>query len=258
METKTSEDIEKYDFDDWKVPYELLRRKWSTIPCGPKIGRKHVQQLLNMKENEIVEMWKSVRDDVVRDHRSWFHELYKEFMKNKRMLDVGCGFGMSSISFAQMGANVTYVDIIKENVKLVEKICHQLGLGDSSHFLFLKDNDDLKKLSNDFDVITAIGSLHNAPFDIMKQEVAELVRHLKIGGRWLQFAYPKSRWLREGSMPFKQWGEKTDGSGTPWCEWYDVDKLLSLLSPAKFEDIFYYEWHNNDFNWFDLKLVDKY
>lgn len=58
-------------------------------------------------------------------------------------------------------------------------------------------------------------------------------------------------------MPFKQWGEKTDGKGTPWCEWYDVDKLLALLSPAKFEDIFYYEWYNNCYNWFDLKLVDK-
>ena len=31
-------------------------------------------------------------------------------------------------------------------------------------------------------------------------------------------------------------------------------KLLNLLSPANFDSLFYYELHNNDFNWFDLVL----
>ena len=47
---------------------------------------------------------------------------------------------------------------------------------------------------------------------------------IQMNGRFLMkdfvengLAYPKSIWLREGSMHFKRWGEKTDGKGTPWC-----------------------------------------
>jgi hypothetical protein len=43
----------------------------------------------------------------------------------------------------------------------------------------------------------AMGSIHNAPVEVMKPEYQELLRHLKVGGRWLQLAYPKSLWRRD-------------------------------------------------------------
>jgi hypothetical protein len=46
----------------------------------------------------------------------------------------------------------------------------------------------------------------------------------------------------------------TDGPGTPWAEWYDAEKLLSLLEPFPFRLVFETEWHDRDFNWFDLVL----
>jgi hypothetical protein len=55
-------------------------------------------------------------------------------------------------------------------------------------------------------------------------------------------------------LPFDEWGVATDGVGTPWAEWYDVPKLLDALSPARFDLVFYTEWHREDFNWFDLVL----
>ena len=36
-------------------------------------------------------------------------------------------------------------------------------------------------------------------------------------------------------------------------EWYDLDKLLSRLSPVKFRVVLSFEFHNSDFNWFDLE-----
>jgi len=68
----------------------------------------------------------------------------------------------------------------------------------------------------------------------------------------LQLAYPKSRWIRDGSPSFDKWGPMVDGPGTPWEEWYDVPKLLSMFEPAKFDVVLYQEFHNSDFNWFDL------
>ena len=71
------------------------------------------------------------------------------------------------------------------------------------------------------------------------------------GGRWIELAYPKARWERDGKMPFEQWGGKTDG-GAPWVEWYDLDKVLARLYPAKFDVILHFNFHNDDFSWFDL------
>ena len=66
--------------------------------------------------------------------------------------------------------------------------------------------------------------------------------HQKVSNRNL--AYPKARWVREGSPPFHARGEMTDGPGTLWMEFYDVDKMLRLFEPARVELLFEYEWHN--------------
>jgi len=86
----------------------------------------------------------------------------------------------------------------------------------------------------------------------MKPEYQELLKHLKVGGHWLQLAYPKARWVRDGRPRFAHWGVVTDGEGTPWAEWYDLDKLFGMFAPAKFDVVLYQEFHNQDFNWFDL------
>jgi len=56
----------------------------------------------------------------------------------------------------------------------------------------------------DYDVIMAMGSLHNAPMEVMKPgtrapETSEDRRTL------LQLAYPKVRWTAR-SPPFDKWG----------------------------------------------------
>jgi hypothetical protein len=56
-------------------------------------------------------------------------------------------------------------------------------------------------------------------------------------------------------LPFDEWGPKVVGPRTPWEEWLDTDGLLDLLEPARFEQVFYSQWHDNDFNWFDLVRV---
>ncbi len=40
------------------------------------------------------------------------------------------------------------------------------------------------------------------------------LKHWPVGGRWIELAYPKSRWVRDGKMPFDRLGKKTDG-GAP-------------------------------------------
>ena len=238
----------------WENPYETLRNRWNAVPTTTT-GITSTSKLLSLSDADLLAAWENARKDITTGaefaHRGWYHALYADAMRGKKVMDAGSGFGVDSITFAQHGARLTFVDLVETNLKVLERLCNILGLKDVQ-FVHLKDLDSLKPLDTDYDVIMAMGSLHHAPAEILKPECQELLRHLKVGGRWLQLAYPRARWIREGREPFSNWGTITDGPGTPWCEWYDLPKLLKLLAPAEFDVILYQEFHNSDFNWFDL------
>ncbi len=229
-----------------------MRRKWGTIPLSD--GRADSAVLLRLSDLELLELWRRNRDmDGTLGARGWYRLLYADTVPGKRILDVGCGFGFDSLTFAEVGAHVTIADIVPENVRLVERVAGLLGVEVETHHI--ESVASLTALRTDFDVVMAIGSLHNAPAEVMRPEYQELAGHLRVGGRWWQLAYPYVRWVREGSLPFDEWAPKVDGPGAPWEEWLDVDGLLDLLGPAQFALVFYSEWHDSDFNWFDLVRV---
>jgi 2-polyprenyl-3-methyl-5-hydroxy-6-metoxy-1,4-benzoquinol methylase len=238
----------------WEQPYETLRKKWVEVPTT-RDGRMKTTRLHELSDDALAHEWEKTREDITTGtqfaHRGWYHNLYADGMRGKKVMDVGSGFGIDSITFAQHGAKLTFVDLVETNLNVLKRLCKTLGLSDV-RFHVLQDVDSLTPLGTDYDVIMAMGSLHNAPVEVMKPEYQELIKHLKVGGRWLQLAYPDTRWIRDGRPPFSKWGEMTDGAGTPWCEPYDVRKLLSMLAPARFDVVLYQEFHNGDFNWFDL------
>lgn len=237
----------------WVSPYETLREKWVEVPTT-RAGRQRTTELADLSDEKLMEIWEGNRTDITTGsqfyHRGWYHTLYKDFMRGKKVLDVGSGLAVDSITFAQNGADLTFVDLAQSNLNVLRRVCNHFGLT-KVKFVQLVDLKSLDVLE-EYDVIMAMGSLHHAPQSVIKPEVDILLKHLKIGGRWLQLAYPETRWIREGSRPFDQWGGSTDGENTPWVEWYDLPKLLKLLHPAKFQTVLYQEFHNNDFNWFDL------
>ncbi len=240
----------------WVNPIEILQGKWSEIPTT-SMGRRKSSELLTLSDKQLLDEWMKAREDVTTgeqfSHRGWIHVLYKGSFRDKEVLDVGSGFALDSITLAQNGAHVTFLDIVEDNLQLVKRLCRLLGLH-HVNFFYLKDLESLKLLQGEYDAIFAMGSLHHVPFDVAKGEANQLLHHLRIGGRWIQLAYPKTRWVKEGELPFDKWGEATDGRGTPWAEWYDLPKLLALLEPATFEIVLCQEFHHQDFIWFDLLL----
>ena len=242
---------------DWQKPFDTLRIKWKDIPTTNSeiMG---TAQLLALSDDALLEKWENTRLAVTTgsefSHRGWYYALYADGMAGKKVMDIGSGFGMDSITFAQHGARVTFVDLVETNLQVLQRLCNLLGLKDV-RFHHFQSLTSLHALDTDYDVIMAMGSLHNAPVEVMKPEYQELLRHLKIEGRWLQLAYPKSLWLKHGSPSFDKWGQMLERS--PWEEWYDVPKLLSMFEPAKFDVVLYHEFHNGDFNWFDLLYRGK-
>ena len=240
----------------WDKPFDILRNRWGKVPVTPTArGRKSTDELLSLSDKELLKLWLEARDAQTVGKgfavRGWYHLLYSEALRGKKVLDIGCGLAFDGITFAQHGARVTFVDIVETNIEVVRRLCKIFKLRDVD-FLYMENVESLSSLDLDYDVVLGSGSLHNAPFDVMRVEVQELLKHLKIGGRWLQLAYPKTRWEREGKLPFDMWGVRTDGIGTPWAEWYDLLKLLELLEPAQFDVVLYLEFDNSNYNWFDL------
>lgn len=238
----------------WEKPYDTLRERWDAVPTT-HTEFVSTNRLLALSDKALLSEWEHARLDITTGtefaHRGWYHALYADGMRGKKVMDVGSGFGVDSITFAQHGAKLTFVDLVETNLQVLARLCRILGLTEVQFVLF-QELHSLATLGTDYDVIMAMGSLHNAPEHVMQPEYQELIRHLKYGGRWLQLAYPRSRWIRAGRMPFSKWGQHTDPGKTPWCEWYDLPKLLRMLAPAKFDVVLYQEFHNGDFNWFDL------
>jgi SAM-dependent methyltransferase len=236
--------------DDW---WKVLRAKWCEVPAGVS-ARATTSRLLDLPDNALLSFHSQASKESTEGDafsiRGWYHVLYKDILRGKCVLDVGSGLGIDGIAFAEAGAQVTFLDIVESNLILLKRLCSLRGL-QNVDFCYLQNLSSLSNLRGDFDVIWCQGSLINAPFEIIRAEVQELLKHLKPNGRWIELAYPKIRWEREGRMPFEKWGDETDG-GAPWMEWYDLSKLLAVLEPSQFKVVLHLEFHNNDFNWFDL------
>lgn len=234
--------------------FDLLRKKWSEVPAG-LMDRKRTNDLSKISDEELLNYWTAVHAEASTGQgfkvRGWFHHIYSEMLAGKKVIDVGSGLGIDGITLAKAGARITFVDIVQENLDVIRRLCKCFEL-DQVDFLYLEDFDSLERLPRNLDVVWCQGSMINAPFDFMRRESQFMLRHLKIGGRWIELCYPRERWVREGTLPFSKWGEVTDGPGTPWMEWYDAERLLARLSPATFDTLFAFNFHNDDFNWFDL------
>lgn len=238
--------------NDWKQPFTRLREKWHEIPAGA--NRLTTQHLLELPDNELLDMWLRCRvqmtTEAAFDERRWYHLLYQDVLRDKKMIDVGSGLGIDGITFAQYGATVTFVDIVETNLAVLQRVCHLLNVTNVD-FCFMQEVSSLSTLPKDYDVIWCQGSLHHAPTEIIREEVQELLRHLPVGGRWIQLSYPKIRWERDGKLSFDRWGQYTDG-WAPWTEWYDLEKIRTIWAPAEFDVVLHFNFHNDEFNWFDL------
>jgi radical SAM superfamily enzyme YgiQ (UPF0313 family)/SAM-dependent methyltransferase len=227
-----------------------LRNKWQEIPATRQ-DRAFSSDLLNWPDDKLLEYWEECRRQTTAPSvRGWFQDLYRDDFVGQSIADVGPGVGVDGIYFAQRGAHVTFVDIVEDNLKLLKRICTLKGITADYYFIddFFSYNFEKK-----FDAFLFIGSMINAPFDFTQRQLQAMLQFLRPSGKVLMLGYPKERYVQLGARNCEEFGKLTDGERTPWCEWYDDDKIRALFGPE-----FKLNWsrnfgaENNEFNWFDL------
>jgi hypothetical protein len=234
---------------------DISREKWREVPGGDTLDRIFSSDLLSFTDDALRQHWQQLYDAGSHPtHRGWYQTLYREFMSGRHVVEVGSGLGFDGIHFMQLGARWTFTDIVKDNLAIVRRMVEMHGLADRADYLWIDRPEALETLPGGVDVLWANGSLHHAPFEIARREAQILLAKLKPGGRWIELFYPYERWLRQGRLPFSEWGKFTDGPRTPWAEWHDADRIKQRLFPAATTTLLDYRFGGGQYGWLDLRV----
>ncbi len=235
---------------------DTSREKWREVPAGGDLkDRIYSTDLLKLSDAELVGHWKKM--DVAGSeptHRGWYQTMYREALAGRRVVEVGSGLGFDGIYFLKAGARWVFVDIVKDNLAIVRRLVDLFGLSSQAEYLWIERPESIDALTGEIDAVWAHGSLHHAPFEIARIESQLLLRRLKPGGRWIELFYPYERWVRQGRMPFSEWGKYTDGDRTPWAEWHDAERIKQRLFPATTTTILDHRFGGGQYGWLDLRV----
>ena len=100
-------------------------------------------------------------------------------IKNKKILDLGCGMGDATLYFATLGAKVWAIDISPGMIQLVKKLAYKHKFEKNIHTKVMVA-ENLKFKENSFDIVFGNGILHHAVSDLALKEV---YRVLEKGGK---------------------------------------------------------------------------
>jgi hypothetical protein len=233
---------------DILAPY---REKWREVPGGDDDApRFFSSDMLAMPDAEFLSLWETNAAKRLAGSLSWLGPMYRDFFSGRHVLELGSGLGFDGLRFAAQGAKWTFADIAPDNLKVIERVASLKRL--SIKTFLIREDLSFDALGGRYDAVLASGSVHHVPFEMAREECLSVLRRLKPGARWIELAYPKERWIRDGSPSFDQWGKFTDGERTPWAEWYDADKLRARLGPAKFSTVLDFNFFDDNFHWFDF------
>jgi SAM-dependent methyltransferase len=142
-------------------------------------------------------------------------------MKDKDVLEVGCGAGVDLVRFARGGARVTGVDVAESAIALAKANFAQQGL---TADLRVADGEALPFADASFDCVFAHGVVQYTADD--RRLVAEVRRVLRPGGLAIFQVYNRRSWLNVLSKVMKVGLEHEDA---PVLKKYTWDEFAALL-----------------------------
>lgn len=108
-----------------------------------------------------------------------------------RALDLGCGYGRSTIYLAQKGWQADGVDFIEQAITGATARAEQLGVTAVTYF-YLGRVTHMPFLTGPYDVALDVGCMHSFSDDDLRNYRDEIERLLRPGGLYLLFAHIRS------------------------------------------------------------------
>lgn len=134
-------------------------------------------------------------------------------LESGKALDLGCGYGRTSIYLAQYGWQVDGIDFVPRAIEIAKERAASRGVSKDIRF-HVASVADLDFLADSYDLVVDIGCMHSMPLTELAAYRDGLLRLLPDGGIYLLFAH-----LRD-----------EDKSGEEEPRWIQEEDLLALLA----------------------------
>ena len=156
----------------------ILRTKWGEVPHGEQT-RARSEDLLRLSDDELLKRWAAALADSSSGDaysvRGWYHTLYRDIFRGKKVLEIGSGLGFDGITFAAAGAEWTFVDIVQSNLAVVERLCKLQNVS-NVRFCYM---DDLRSI--DLGTINRPWPITYALANSMFNRAAAMSMRLEVG-----------------------------------------------------------------------------
>ncbi|HUV60543.1 MAG TPA: class I SAM-dependent methyltransferase [Thermoplasmata archaeon] len=139
-------------------------------------------------------------------------------LRNKRVLDFGCGTGASTAALATYSANVCAFDIDKESLEICRKRVSEHGYDGRVEFYSAHDIQEVSDSLGSFDMVLAVGVLEHIPLSktgLRGRTVQTVFNMLKPSGCLYIHDTPNRLWPYDFHSTRLWWGPWTK----PGSEW---------------------------------------
>lgn len=137
---------------------------------------------MQLKQKEWYEQWEMLKDDELFLFQDWIAPARLEDLKEKEILECGCGGGQHTAMMAAYAKKVTAVDL--NTVEIAKKRNARF-----SNVEFVEADIASMDLGRQFDVVISIGVVHHT--DDPDKTIQNLTRHVKPGGKLIVWVYAK-------------------------------------------------------------------
>lgn len=164
-------------------------KQWTNDPCGTVAG--------DFEEGS-KEFFEAVAKNRYKAYAPWLKKLIDGIdVKDKTVLELGCGLGTDLMSFARNGAKVIGLDLTPKHIELARKL---FKISNMPAEFVLGDAENMDIPSESIDVVYSFGVLHHTPH--IDKAVTEIQRVLKPGGLAVVGLYHKNSWQYWVNMIF--------------------------------------------------------
>jgi 2-polyprenyl-3-methyl-5-hydroxy-6-metoxy-1,4-benzoquinol methylase len=169
-------------FED--TPLAKVSEYWNARPCNIRHSTKPVGTREYFDEVE-------ARKYMVEPHIPGFAEF--ERWRGKKVLEIGCGIGTDTISFARAGAQITSVDLTEKSLEVARQRAKVFGFENQVRFI----QANAEKLSEyvpvePYDLVYSFGVIHHTPHP--ERVVAEIRKFVKPGSTVKVMVYNRWSW----------------------------------------------------------------